>query len=133
MSSPGFSIGCEDDRGNVLEVTYVAEDLQNIPQPRRSEMHRYDGLVKVTNHYAKRIRYGNTVMGEITGAVFEVVFDYGERHRDPHSNPHQASCGRTGKIPSRTIARASRCEPTGCVSACWCSIDSKSSARRLAS
>ena len=70
----------EDDRGNVLEVTYVAEDLQNIPQPRRSEMHRYDGLVKVTNRYPKRIRYGNTVMGEITGAVFEVVFDYGEHH-----------------------------------------------------
>jgi len=68
----------EDDRGNVLEVTYVAEDLANIPRPRRNEMHRYDGIASVVNLHPKRIKYGNTTMGEITGAVFEVVFDYGE-------------------------------------------------------
>jgi len=73
-----------DDRGNVIQYVYKAENTENVP-PSLSEQHRS----VVANRYLKRIRYGNrtpywpdqdaTVPSDW---CFEVVFDYGEHQPD---------------------------------------------------
>jgi RHS repeat-associated protein len=68
----------EDDRGNVLEVEYKKETLQNVDGGDAAEVHRVLRGAAFTNRYVKRIRYAPTVMGDIGSAKIEVVFDYGE-------------------------------------------------------
>jgi hypothetical protein len=81
----------EDDRGNVLEVQYAAENTGGVHPHDCAESHRihpHRGVDITANRYPKRIRYGNTVMGALAlfdpenenpgQAVFEIVFDYGE-------------------------------------------------------
>jgi hypothetical protein len=67
-----------DDRGNVTTYGYAQEDLANIDVTAACERHRVKGLASITNVHPKRIRWGNTVMGDDTTYVFEAVFDYGE-------------------------------------------------------
>ncbi len=71
-----------DDKGNVLQYKYKAEDLVNVPKTAPFEANRHKGAAPVTNRYLKRIRYGNTTPSdtspELDSALFEVVFDYGE-------------------------------------------------------
>jgi hypothetical protein len=71
----------EDDRGNVVVYQYKQENRHNEPVGKPSETHHKDGVAPVTaNRYLKRVLYGNTTMGDTTGASakFELVFDYGE-------------------------------------------------------
>jgi RHS repeat-associated protein len=88
-SSPGrvFSWLLEemrDDRGNIIVFEYKAEDLRKVPRNMPHEQNRLAGHAPITNRYIKRIRYGNTVPGDPSTTVFEVVFDYGEHDkRDP--------------------------------------------------
>ena len=67
-----------DDKGNVLQYKYKAENFDNVPRGAPCEANR----LAATNLYLKRIRYGNTVPSdpspELDSALFEVVFDYGE-------------------------------------------------------
>jgi hypothetical protein len=68
-----------DDRGNVVEYDYVAEDLTGLPLGKPREAHRKAGPSPVTaNRYLKRVRYGNTVVGDASSCKLELVFDYGD-------------------------------------------------------
>ncbi|MBK8252196.1 MAG: VCBS repeat-containing protein [Polyangiaceae bacterium] len=71
----------EDLHGNVMEVEYAAENLDGVSARDPAEQHRFrpHRLTEVTgNRYPKRVKYGNTTMGDISTAQFEIVFDYGE-------------------------------------------------------
>ncbi|MFS8067669.1 MAG: SpvB/TcaC N-terminal domain-containing protein, partial [Byssovorax sp.] len=71
-----------DDKGNVLQYEYKAEDLLNVPRAVPFEANRHKVATPLPNRYLKRIRYGNTVpydtSTKLDSALFEVVFDYGE-------------------------------------------------------
>lgn len=81
-----------DAFGNVVLYEYKAEDRARLP-PRACEGHRTEGAQRFANAYLKRIRWGNTVPYDTTGAScrFEAVFDYGEHHVDaPTPDEEQA-------------------------------------------
>ena len=92
----------EDDRGNVLEVEYAPENLDNVDVYDCAESHRtmpHRGVAITNNRYPKRVRYGNVTMGvatlfpaapAVTEALFEVVFDYGE-HDEAAPSPEAAA------------------------------------------
>src|SRR5512132_3380985 len=84
-----------DDKGNVIQYKYKAENLVNVPQAVPFEANRHKGAAPVTNRYLKRIRYGNTTPNdtspELDSALFEVVFDYGE---------HDATAPTLDDVPS---------------------------------
>ncbi|MBK8255260.1 MAG: hypothetical protein IPK82_21685 [Polyangiaceae bacterium] len=71
----------EDLHGNVMEVEYAAENLDGVNSRDPAEQHRFYAhrMIDISgNRYPKRVKYGNTVMGDISTAQFEIVFDYGE-------------------------------------------------------
>ena len=72
----------QDDKGNVITYVYKVEDLVGVPRNVPWEANRQKGLAPIANRYLKRIRYGNTTMGEAPSeaspGLFELVFDYGE-------------------------------------------------------
>jgi RHS repeat-associated protein len=76
---------CEsfDDRGNVVEYGYKAEDATGIPSGQTNETNRTEAQ-RSAKRYLKSIRYGNTVSRldsarfASTEWLFEVVLDYGE-------------------------------------------------------
>lgn len=84
---------CEshDDKGNVIEYSYKAEDSKGIDIAQAHERNR-SNETRSANRYIKRIRYGNHVpyFPELSSNLpwpslptperwlFEVVFDYGE-------------------------------------------------------
>ncbi|MCC6552659.1 MAG: toxin, partial [Polyangiaceae bacterium] len=67
-----------DDRGNVITYDYKAEDLTGVPRTAVHEAHRHALGGPCANRYLKRIRYGNTIPGDTSTMLFEVVLDYGE-------------------------------------------------------
>jgi hypothetical protein len=67
-----------DDRGHVVTYEYAAENLDGVDAGRASERHRTNGLAPIANRHLKRVRYGNTIMGDAASARFEIVFDYGD-------------------------------------------------------
>ncbi|MBK8251145.1 MAG: hypothetical protein IPK82_00555 [Polyangiaceae bacterium] len=72
----------EDLHGNVMEVEYAAENLDSV-NPRQTPVEAFrfapHRMIDISgNRYPKRVRYGNTVMGDISTAQFEIVFDYGD-------------------------------------------------------
>ena len=77
---------CErhDDKGNAIVYEYAAEDRARVDRSLASERNRQH----VTNRYLKRILYGNRtsrlVQPDLAGTewLFELVFDYDERHCD---------------------------------------------------
>jgi hypothetical protein len=77
-----------DDRDNVIVFEYKAEDLRKVLRNVPHEWNRHNGQAPITNRYLKRIRYGNTVPGDPSTALFEVVFDYGE-HDDQTPTPEE--------------------------------------------
>ncbi len=78
---------CEsfDDRGNVIEYGYKAEDSAGVAGTLTCEANRTPAQ-RGANRYLKRIRYGNTVSRLDTARfpstewLFELVLDYGEHH-----------------------------------------------------
>jgi RHS repeat-associated protein len=83
-----------DDKGQVLEYEYAAEDLQNVPAT-PAEANRRAGVATFANTYPKRIRYANKTPYYADPAhpyapaapaspayLFEVVFDYGDHDPD---------------------------------------------------
>lgn len=72
----------QDDKGNVVIYSYVAEDSREIPGGAH-ESNRTD-LSRSANRYLKRIQYGNTVSRLDTNKwptnkwMFEVIFDYAD-------------------------------------------------------
>src|SRR6185437_12887269 len=89
-----------DDRGNVIVYIYKAEDLAGVPSV-LSEKHRLDGTASFANQHLKRIQYGNTVPGDVTTTVFEVVFDYGE-HDPVTPTPDEAQPWPARQDPTST-------------------------------
>lgn len=79
-----------DDRGNVCQYIYKAEDGQGVARGQLSELSRFDSpsgtFLATAQRYLKRIRYGNRapVAREAPAPdnpnawLFEVVLDYGE-------------------------------------------------------
>ncbi|WP_437591716.1 SpvB/TcaC N-terminal domain-containing protein [Sorangium sp. So ce1000] len=80
----------EDDRGNVLEVDYKAEDLANVNGGDAAETHRVLRGAPFTNRYPKRVRYAPTIMGNIDSSRIAVIFDYGE-HDASAPTPSEAA------------------------------------------
>jgi RHS repeat-associated protein len=80
---------CEsyDDRGNAIIYEYVHEDSAGIDLTEVHERNRTDQSRSV-NRYLKRIKYGNVTSRLVqpdlsqTQWLFEVVFDYNEKHYD---------------------------------------------------
>ncbi len=82
-----------DDRGNVADYRYVAEDGAGVDLTRAHERNRA-AEARATNRYLKRIRYGNQVSRLVDpvpadpGWLFEVVLDYGDHHpQTPQPQP----------------------------------------------
>ncbi len=68
-----------DDRGNIMRLSYKAEDLEGVDFDRASERHRADQSdSKGGARYIKRIQYGNASPHDRDNWLLEVVFDYGE-------------------------------------------------------
>jgi RHS repeat-associated protein len=89
-----------DDRGNVIVYEYKPEDLAGVPNV-VSEGHRLKGITSFSNRHLKRIRYGNTVPGDATTTVFEVVFDHGE-HDPATPTPDEAQPWPARQDPTST-------------------------------
>jgi RHS repeat-associated protein len=76
-----------DDKGNVILYSYKAENSAGVHLAQANETNRTD-IVRATNRYLKRIRYGNRISHLIQADLspgdwmFEVVFDYGEHDQD---------------------------------------------------
>ncbi|GIF45860.1 RHS repeat-associated protein [Asanoa ferruginea] len=71
-----------DDKGNLLEYGYRAEDSAGVAVTAAHESGRTP-LGRGANRYPKRVRYGNRLPRHIEGDrdwMFEVVFDYGDHH-----------------------------------------------------
>lgn len=62
----------EDELGNVITYEYRREDGSGSDGPAEAQR----GADSYQALYPKRIRYGNTVPGDETSCVFELVFDY---------------------------------------------------------
>jgi RHS repeat-associated protein len=77
-----------DDRGNVVQYVYKAEDGAGIDPTQTNERSRFDystsppTFTATAPRYLKRIFYGNLTPGDTTQFFFELVFDYGE-HQGP--------------------------------------------------
>ena len=73
----------QDDKGNAIVYSYVAEDSANINLSQVNERNRSDQS-RSANRYISRIKYGNTPsllqQPDVTKLswLFEAVFDYGE-------------------------------------------------------
>ena len=70
-----------DDRGNILQYEYKAEDAEGVDRRAPHEWNRV-----FTNRYLKRVLYGNQVPFQPGDWHFELVFDYGE-HDDNEPTP----------------------------------------------
>ncbi len=79
-----------DHKGNAQQFSYVAENLEHVPQ-HVSEFHRHHDRTVFTNTYIKKISYGNVTPFFVADAaagwrpdlpdtdwLFETVWDYGE-------------------------------------------------------
>jgi hypothetical protein len=76
----------QDDKGNVIVYSYIAEDSSNVDVTQANERNR-SALRRSTNRYLSRIQYGN-VQSLLTWPtpndlsamtwLFETVFDYGQ-------------------------------------------------------
>jgi RHS repeat-associated protein len=73
----------QDDKGNAIVYSYVAEDSSNVDLSQANEHNRSD-VNRSANRYLTRVKYGNTqslpIQPDLTKLswLFEVVFDYGE-------------------------------------------------------
>jgi RHS repeat-associated protein len=78
----------QDDRGNAILYSYVAEDGANVDSSLAQERNRAAPGRRSANRYPSRIRYGNTqsllVQPDLTQQswLFEIVFDHGEGYLD---------------------------------------------------
>ncbi len=85
-----------DDRGNVVQYVYKAEDGAGVDPTQTNERSRFDyttsppTFVATAQRYLQRVFYGNLTPGAIspTTAFFELVFDYGE-HSGPTPTPDE--------------------------------------------
>jgi RHS repeat-associated protein len=85
-----------DDRGNVVQYVYKAEDGAGVDPTQTNERSRFDytasppTFVATAQRYLQRVFYGNLTPGQIspTTAFFELVFDYGE-HSGPTPTPDE--------------------------------------------
>ncbi|KAH8591199.1 virulence plasmid 65kDa B protein-domain-containing protein, partial [Bisporella sp. PMI_857] len=74
-----------DDKGNVTEYDYKAENSQGVDVTNAHELNR-DEKYRTVARYPKRIKYGNRISKGLCSAsgsldwMFELVFDYGEHH-----------------------------------------------------
>ena len=89
-----------DDKGNAIRYEYVAEDSRSVDASQANERNRTDKS-RSANRYLKRIFYGNATSILASGQpmpplgpdlsqmkwLFEIVFDYGERHYQSLSQP----------------------------------------------
>jgi hypothetical protein len=100
-----------DDKGNVVEYGYVAEDLVGVDTTALHEMHRHGGASPITNRYLKRVRWGNSTPFDASTSHMELVFDYGDQDTDaptPTASQRRPSCA-SDTIFDRTT---SLCENT---------------------
>jgi RHS repeat-associated protein len=73
----------QDDRGNVVQYVYKAEDGALVDATKASERSRFDRktgapvFTATAQQYLKRALYGNRTPGQ-TDFLFELVFDYGD-------------------------------------------------------
>jgi RHS repeat-associated protein len=78
----------QDDKGNAILYSYVAEDGTNVDPNLARERNRAAPGRRSANRYPSRIRYGNTqsllVQPDVTQQswLFEIAFDYGEGYLD---------------------------------------------------
>ena len=78
----------QDDKGNAILYSYVAEDGANVDPSLARERNRTAPGRRSANRYPSRIRYGNTrsllVQPDVTRQswLFEIAFDYGEGYLD---------------------------------------------------
>ncbi len=78
----------QDDKGNAILYSYVAEDGANVDPSLAQERNRAAPGRRSANRYPSRIRYGNTqsllVQPDVTQQswLFEIAFDYGEGYLD---------------------------------------------------
>lgn len=83
-----------DDRGEVIQYVYKAEDGAGVDPTRTSERSRFDRtsgapvFVATAQRYLKRVRYGNSTPGQAADFLFEMVFDYGE-HQGATPSPDE--------------------------------------------
>jgi RHS repeat-associated protein len=85
-----------DDRGNVVQYVYKAEDGAGVDPTQTNERSRFvystspPTFVATAQRYLQRVFYGNLTPGQIspTTAFFELVFDYGE-HSGPTPTPDE--------------------------------------------
>jgi len=74
----------QDDKGNAIVYSYVAEDGVNVDPSLAQERNRTAPGRRSANRYPSRIRYGNTqsllAQPDVTQQswLFEIAFDYGE-------------------------------------------------------
>jgi len=92
-----------DDKGNITQYVYKAEDGKGVDPTRPSERSRFDysgasPVFRATGQrYLKRVLYGNAAPDVAGDFLFELVFDYGEHAEatpttipspeDPPDNP----------------------------------------------
>jgi RHS repeat-associated protein len=73
-----------DDRGNIIQYVYKAEDGDGVDASRLSERSRFDRSTGVpvfaatAQRYLKRILYANFTPKQPDDFLFEMVFDYGD-------------------------------------------------------
>ena len=78
----------QDDKGNAILYSYVAEDGTNVDPSLAQERNRTAPGRRSANRYPSRIRYGNTqsllVQPDMTQQswLFEIAFDFGEGYLD---------------------------------------------------
>jgi RHS repeat-associated protein len=75
-----------DEKGNLTQYDYKAENTEGVDLNQPNERYRpFEN--HFTERYLKRVRYGNTSSHSTTdynsiSYLFEVVFDYGDHHRE---------------------------------------------------
>jgi RHS repeat-associated protein len=74
-----------DDRGNIVQYQYRAEDGVGVDPTKLSERSRFNRktgsppvFTATAQRYLKRALYGNSAPGQPTDFLFELVFDYGD-------------------------------------------------------
>lgn len=76
-----------DTKGNVVQYTYVAEDLLGVDVSSPSERARATANGEQPQRYLKYVRYANRAPGDRTKFCFEVVLDYGDHRSFVEGSP----------------------------------------------
>ena len=101
----------KDDRGNLIQYVYKAEDGLGVDKAKTSERSRFDMatgtpvFAATAQRYLKRVLYTNFTPKQASDFLFEMVFDYGD-----HTRRRYTDAGRRRRLAGadRSLLKLSR-------------------------